>query len=201
MTPLTVLIGFLAVTIILIEVIIAVPGIIRTRPGKAAAFVALFVLPAVGGWAGFERHMETSKTTQFCLSCHIMEPYGRSLSVDDQTWIPAAHFQNNRVPRDNACFTCHTNYTMYGDYKAKIRGLHHVWAQYVTGPKLPLHLYEPFNNRECLHCHGEARSFLDNAIHSAIVADLRSNGTSCLSCHETVHNISHLTEVKFWKPE
>src|SRR5581483_5665623 len=104
MTPLAVLIGFLAVTIILIEVVIAVPGMIRSRSGKALAFLAFFVFPAIGGWAGFDRHMEQAKTTGFCLSCHIMEPYGRSLYVDDSTWIPAAHFHNNRVPRDNACF-------------------------------------------------------------------------------------------------
>src|SRR5215472_11977717 len=170
MTPLAILVLFLTVTIILIVGVIAAPSIIRNRSGKVLAFLALFVLPAIGGWAGFDRHLEQSKTTQFCLSCHIMEPYGRSLHVDDN-WIPAAHYQNNRVPRDNACFTCHTNYTMYGDYKAKIRGFHHVWAQYVTGPKLPLHLYEPFNNRECLHCHGEARVFLTNDIHSAVIAD------------------------------
>ena len=35
MTPLAVLIGFLAVTILLIEFVIAVPGIIRSRSGKA----------------------------------------------------------------------------------------------------------------------------------------------------------------------
>jgi cytochrome c-type protein NapC len=201
MTPLAILLAFLAVTIILIALIVAVPGIVRSRSGKTLAFLALFVLPTIGGWAGFERQMEVSKTTQFCLSCHIMAPYGQSLHVDDPSWIPAAHFQNNRVPRDNACFTCHTNYTMYGDYKAKIRGFHHVWAQYVTGPKLPLHLYEPFNNRECLHCHGEARVFLQNEIHAAVIDDLRSNSTSCLSCHDTVHNVSHLSEVKFWKAQ
>jgi len=196
MTPLAILALFLVVTIIMIGLIVAVPGITHMRSGKILAFLALFLLPAIGGWAGLNQHMERSKTTQFCLSCH-------SLQVDDKNWIPAAHFQNNRVPRDHACFTCHTNYTLYGDYKAKMRGFHHVWAQYVTGPKLPIHLYEPYNNRECLHCHGEARAFLDNPIHSAQIDDLRNNTTSCLTsgCHDTVHNVNHLNEVKFWKPE
>src|SRR5215813_12315419 len=109
MTPLAILALFLTVTVLLIGAIIAAPGVVRTRSGKILAFLALFVLPTIGGWAGFDRHMETAKTTRFCLSCHIMEPYGRSLSVDDNSWIPAAHFQNNRVPRDTACFTCHTS--------------------------------------------------------------------------------------------
>lgn len=203
MTPLAILIVLLIVTILLIAVIVAMPGITQTRGGKVLAFLALFLMPTIGGWTGFDEHMERAKTTQFCLSCHIMEPWGRSLDVDDKNYVPAWHFQNNRVPRDHACFTCHTNYTMYGDYNAKIRGFHHVWAQYVTGPKLPIHLYEPYNNRECLHCHGEARVFLENPIHSAQIDDLRSNTTSCLNsgCHDTIHNTSHLNEVKFWKPE
>ena len=175
----------------------------RVPGGRILAFIALFLLPVVAIAAGLSQQLQRSKSTQFCLSCHVMEDYGKSLLVDDKSYIPAAHFQNNRVPRDHACFTCHTNYTMYGDFNAKIRGFHHVWAQYVTGPKLPIHLYEPYNNRECLHCHGEARVFLENPIHSAQIDDLRSNTISCLSsgCHDTIHNTGHLDEVKFWKPE
>jgi cytochrome c nitrite reductase small subunit len=200
MTPLAILVLFLVATVALIALIVAEPEVTRTITGKALAFTALFVLPAIGGWAGFDRHMESSKETQFCLSCHIMAPYGQSLYVD-ANWVPASHFQNNRVPRERACFTCHTTYTLYGDYKAKIRGFRHLWAEYVTGPRLPIHLYQPYNNRECLHCHGEARVFLENAIHSAIMQDLRNDSTSCLSCHEPVHNVSHLSEVNFWKPK
>lgn len=198
MTPLVILVLFLLATVMLITVIVAAPGIVRNRGGKALAFMAFFVMPTIGGWAGFDRHMKQAKTTGFCLSCHIMEPYGQSLNVDDPNWIPAAHFQNNRVPRDRACFTCHTNYTLYGDYKAKIRGFRHVWAQYVSGPSVPLHLYEPFNNRECLHCHGDARAFVENPIHTGQLVELGSNATSCLTCHDTVHNVTHLKEIKLW---
>ena len=79
--------------------------------------------------------------------------------MDDKSYIPAAHFQNNFVPRDHACFTCHTDYTMFGDYKAKWRGVHHVWVQYFGKIPKPedIKLYTPYNNRECLHCHAGAR--------------------------------------------
>ena len=46
--------------------------------------------------------MERAKETTFCLSCHVMQPYGQSLYVDDAHYIPAAHFQNHRVPADQA---------------------------------------------------------------------------------------------------
>jgi hypothetical protein len=71
-------------------------------------FLAFFIFPILAGSLGYNHHMERSKQTTFCLSCHVMEPYGRSLHVDDPTWLPAAHYQNNRVPRDEACYTCHT---------------------------------------------------------------------------------------------
>ena len=80
------------------------------------------------------------------------------------------------------------------------------WAQYVTGPKQPLHLYHPYNNRECLHCHEGARSFEQGTTHNAdpeIMQQIRDNKMSCLSsgCHETIHNVAQLNNVKYWKPQ
>src|SRR4051812_3863420 len=97
----------------------------RSREGRILAFVALAVLPAVSIWAGFGEHMERATTTSFCLSCHVMTDYGKSLHYDDRSYLPAAHFQNNRVPPDRACYTCHTDYAMFGAEKAKLHGLRH----------------------------------------------------------------------------
>ncbi|HEY2915527.1 MAG TPA: hypothetical protein VGK21_19325, partial [Candidatus Angelobacter sp.] len=145
------------------------------------------------------------KQTSFCLSCHIMGQYGQSLYVDDASYIPASHFQNGRVPHDQACYTCHTDYSMFGGFKAKFGGLHHIYVQYVTGPKLPLKLYHPYNNRECLHCHEGSRSFEQGVMHTAepqTMADIKSNKLSCLTsgCHDTIHNVKELDRVKYWKP-
>jgi len=106
----------------LIGVFVARPGITVTRGGKIMAFLVLFVLPILCGAMGISSELERSKTTKFCLSCHIMEPYGQSLRVDDPSYLAAAHFQNHRVPADNACYTCHTNYAMFGSVKAKMAG-------------------------------------------------------------------------------
>ena len=172
--------------------------------GKQFAFVALFLLPLVAAFLGASEHMERSKSTDFCLSCHIMEPYGRSLLIDDASYIPAAHFQNARIDRSEACYTCHTDYVMYGSVLAKVRGLRHVYMQYIGGAKPPLHLYSPYHNRECLHCHAGARSFEQGAVHNAdpsIMAGIKANQISCVSsgCHETVHNVAHLADLKFWQ--
>lgn len=184
----------------LILLLVFRPALTANRNGKILAFVALFALPVLCSFVGTSEHMERSKQTTFCLSCHIMEPYGRSLHVDDAHYIPAAHFQNHRIPTDQACYTCHEDYVLYGGIRAKWRGLHHVYAQYLGTPMQPLHLYVPYNNRECLHCHLGARSFEESPTHTALRDDLVSNQASCLTsgCHDTVHNVAGLDKVKFW---
>lgn len=196
----------LAVTIGIIVIVVAKPEITMARGGKILAFIGLFIFPGFVALLGFDSHVERSKKTTFCLSCHIMGPYGKSLYVDDPSYIPAAHFQNGRVPRDQACYTCHTDYTIYyGGIRAKIRGLHHIYVQYLGKPNNPIHLYSPYNNRECLHCHEGSRSFEQGAVHTAdpqTMVDIKSNKLSCLSsgCHDTVHNIPKLNQVKYWEP-
>jgi nitrate/TMAO reductase-like tetraheme cytochrome c subunit len=105
----------------------------RERGGRVLAFLGILALPSLAFAVGFNAHVERSKKREFCLSCHIMEPYGKSLAIDDEEYVPASHVQNNRVHRDEACFTCHTTYALYGDIKAKIGGLRHIasttWAR------------------------------------------------------------------------
>jgi cytochrome c-type protein NapC len=194
----------IAAAIVLAAIVIVRPSITASSGGKILAFMALFLVPLFVAFAGASEHMERSKQTEFCLSCHIMEPYGRSLRIDDASYVPAAHFQNARIPRDAACYTCHTDYVMYGGIRSKIRGLRHVYMQYLSTPPTPIKLYNPYQNRECLHCHAGARSFEQGAIHSAdpsIMAAIKSGQMSCMTsgCHQNIHNVSHLAELKFWK--
>ena len=178
----------------------------RSREGKMLAFVALFALPVMAAWAGFSEQMDRAESTKFCLSCHIMDDFGKSLYIDDPSYIPAAHFQNNRVPRDQACYTCHTNYTMFGTVTAKMHGLRHLWVQYIgTVPKPEaIKLYDAYNNRECLHCHLGARNFEEGSAHNKVpdrLSLIKSNKLSCVSsgCHEFVHDVASLKDDTFWK--
>lgn len=178
----------------------------RSREGKMAAFVALLILPVIVGWTGFNAHMDRATSTRFCLSCHVMQDFGKSLYIDDPSYIPARHFQNNRIPRDHACYTCHTEYTMFGGVKAKMRGLEHVWVQYARGAPRPedVKLYEPFSNNECLHCHLGARRFEEASAHGRtpdLLTQVKSGRKSCISggCHEFIHDIASLKDAPLWK--
>lgn len=193
-------------TIGLTAVILMYPELTRQRGGKVSAFFPLFIMPVVVGALVARDHLERSKETSFCLSCHVMEDYGKSLYLDDPVALPAIHFQNHRVSPEAACYTCHTNYTMYGDISSKLRGLRHVYVQYLgrVPAAAEIKLYQPFNNRECLHCHAGARGFEENGVHSAdpdALVQMKSNQISCLSCHDTVHAIGTLDKAKFWNPK
>lgn len=174
------------------------PALTSTPRGKAFAFLVFFVLPlAITGLAA-AAHLEKAKSTEFCLSCHVMEPYGQSLAFADTDAVPAAHYQNRLVPRESACFTCHTTYTLFGDFKAKMNGLKHVWIYYTDQTPQKISLYEPYNNRECLSCHGASRSFLESAGHEGLFPDLRANTASCLDCHSLVHDVQNLKAHQTW---
>ncbi len=194
-----VLVAVILAAIALIVLLVLRPSLTAVRGGRILAFLAFLVLPVLATAMGISAHLEQSKSTEFCLSCHVMEPYGRSLQVDDETWLPAQHFQNNRVPRDRACFTCHADYTMFCDAKAKLRGLRHVYVNYLGDIPEKIQLYEAYNNRECLHCHAGARSFEESDLHKEMRADQGSNTTSCLECHDAVHNVGELEGKPLWK--
>jgi cytochrome c-type protein NapC len=203
--PTTILIAIILVAVALVGVVILKPSITITRGGKILAFVSIFIFPALSGSMGFNEHMQQSKSTEFCTSCHVMQDYGKSLSINDPAHLPAAHFQNNRVPRDRACYTCHTDYTMFGGMKSKLRGLRHVYAQYLGKVPDKVELYTPYNNRECLHCHGGARNFKEGATHNLEEGRLQliqSGQLSCTStgCHDAGHSVKDLSSKSFWTP-
>jgi cytochrome c-type protein NapC len=191
-------IAFVLLTALVIVIVISRPSLVSGTGGKTLALVAIAVLPAVATTFGLNAQLEASKTTEFCLSCHVMEPYGESLELDDQAHVPAAHFQNSRVPRDHACYSCHTTYSLYGDAEAKLKGMKHLWINYFGTIPEKIQLYEPFKNRECLHCHDGARTFEENEFHQEYRQELTTNETSCLECHDQTHDIENLAGLERW---
>ena len=193
------IIVFILVTIGIIAGLVLRPAFTKEKGGKIIAFLGFFILPFLALGIGTMLHLEHSKTTDFCLSCHVMEPYGESLYIDDSDDLPASYFQNNRIPRESACYACHATYTMFGGVQAKLRGLKHVYINYLGKIPEEIELYSPFENRECLHCHDGARSFVENEMHVDILADLRVNAVSCIDCHNLTHNTAELESFNFWQ--
>lgn len=193
--------SIIAIVISMLLLLELKPEIAQEQGGKILAFAALFILPTAAVVMGSTEHLERSKKTEFCLSCHPMHDYGRSLFVDDKEFVPANHFQNKRISREQACFTCHTDYTMYGDLSAKIRGVKHLYVQYLGTIPDTLKLYAAYNNRECLQCHSDARTFEGNKHHKetdTTLAAIKDNRLSCMTsgCHDVIHNVREVHELK-----
>ena len=196
-----ILICQIALSIVLAAVFLIRPSLTSAAGWKIVAFIGLCVLPALCILGGMNTHVQRSEQTQFCVSCHVMIPYGKSLYADDPSHIPAQHFQNHRVPPDMACYSCHADYSIYGPLKDKMQGLKRIYMQYVSTPPNPITIPGGFKNAQCLHCHLGARGFEENPVHAAMMDSLKSNQTSCLTsgCHDTAHDVANLNHQKFWK--
>lgn len=169
-----------------------------SRGGWIAVVLAVCVLPAIATTSGTTYAVKASSTTEFCLECHEMGEYGRSLFIDDRTVLPAVHYQNRLVDRDHTCFVCHTDYAMFGDFKAKLNGLKHVWVHYVGDVPETFELYQPYPNHNCLHCHEDGRRYVESPVHADKLEALTNNEISCLKCHNRGHALEQVEEGNFW---
>ena len=195
-----ILIVLIALTIVLAGVFLVRSSVTGGITGKILAFVGLCVLPVLCISAGWSVHEQRSEQTSSCIACHSMETHGKSLYIADASYIPAQHFQNHLVPPDKACYTCHTDYATYGSLKDKLRGLKYIYMQYVSTPPKIIRVSGGYSNLQCLHCHADARGFSDNPTHAAIMGSLTTNQTSCLTCHDMIHNASEVGHLKMWVP-
>jgi nitrate/TMAO reductase-like tetraheme cytochrome c subunit len=166
--------------------------------GKGAAkvmmFICLMLFPALWGTAVITHNLNTAKSVSFCESCHIMQPYVESLQVDDDEPLSAVHYQNNWIPQEEACYACHTTYTLFGGLKSKIAGLRHMYVYYIKGAPEKLKMYEQYQNSACLRCHGMSKKFKKTKKHhktKKMMSQIMEGQKSCLarSCHELGHLI------------
>src|SRR5690606_28526758 len=112
--------------------------------------------------------------------------------------LPATHYQNRLVERDHACYECHTDYAMWGDFKAKINGLKHVWVHYIGEIPEEIELYQPYPNYNCLHCHADGRRYVEAAPHQGQLKVLPSGEVSCLTGHGKGHALEQVEEGNLW---
>lgn len=190
-----IVIGFAGLNIILLVALFVEQQVVLRTWGKILFFLAAIALPTLVVTATTALNIKNSENVSFCLSCHEMGVYGNSLKENDNEMIPAIHYQNNWVKQEVACYQCHTDYTMFGTIKAKIRGVRHVYVHYMKGAPKKMKLYEPYNNRECLRCHENAKNFAKTSKHKQdpeMLVRLKTNKQSCMDkgCHDVTHEVS-----------
>jgi len=167
--------------------------------GRIALLVGIVVLPLLLSIGNLSFGFHESSQTRFCLSCHEMQRHGQSLFVDDKHALAAAHYQNRLIDRETVCYSCHKDYALFGDARAKLNGLRHVWAHYVAGVPEKLALYKPYSSANCLHCHDDARRFREQPAHVPVMEQLTSGGLACLSCHRVAHDMAKVEARELWQ--
>ena len=180
------------------------PAITAIARGQDARVCGMFLLPArCCACLGTIEHIERSKQTRFCLCCHIMEPHGKSLYVDDQHTCPPRIFRTIAFPSTRPvtpaipitlctaaippkCAACATSTC-------------NIWA---SRPQPDIKLYTPIQQSRMPALPSRRAIVRKHPMHMAIHDDLVSNQMSCISsgCHDTVHNVASLDSVKFWSP-
>jgi cytochrome c-type protein NapC len=199
MLPTQLIIALFAGILVVVLLLVGARALAAHTAGRVALLLGLVVLPLLLSAGNFSFGVAESSTTRFCLSCHEMERYGRSLFADNRQALSAVHYQNRLVDRDTTCYGCHKDYALFGDVKAKLNGLRHVWAHYVTGVPEKIALYRPYPSSNCLHCHDDGRRFIEAAPHQAILNNLYDGSTSCLSCHRVAHDMAKVDANQLWQ--
>jgi cytochrome c nitrite reductase small subunit len=146
--------------------------------------LALLVMPGIALLTGAGQILDDAKRPEFCGSCHVMTPWMNDLKNPESTTLAAVHYQNRYILADQ-CYGCHADYTMFGGVEAKWAGVNHLWKYMRGAYTLPLRIRSPFNTRNCLHCHGEAKVFRQAHVESQEQID--SGDLTCLDCHAPVH--------------
>lgn len=178
----------LALLVALPAAALLVRGLVRGR--LPAALAAAGVLLPVGAYAlGSFYMLEGSKQTSFCGSCHVMTPLLASLDAEDGG-LAGTHFARGLVPHDEACYTCHSGYGIWGGFDAKVAGVMHM-VRTVTGRyELPLKVNAPFDIDSCLGCHAVTATFRDVEAHrnEELQKQLLAREMSCTGiCHPPAH--------------
>ena len=150
-------------------------------------FVGLALLPLVLTFVGYVHGFREMETVQSCGSCHVMTPYVNDLTDPKSEALAPVHFKNRYI-QEHHCYTCHTDYGMFGTAAAKMEGVRHIYY-HVTGTyTLPIKIAKPYSNVRCLSCHAESQKFQKSEGHSAEVQpQLIAGSVSCLDCHAPAH--------------
>lgn len=163
-------------------------GVIRGRlPAGYAAAAVLLPIAAYG--LGALHMLEGSKQVAFCGSCHVMTPIVQSLQGKDDS-LASIHYTRGLVPHDQACFTCHSGYGIWGGIDAKMAGMMHMVRTATGWYTLPLTHNGPFDIDSCLGCHAYAASFRAVEAHQDpdVQKALLSREMSCTgACHPAAH--------------
>ncbi|HEY1252677.1 MAG TPA: NapC/NirT family cytochrome c [Thermoanaerobaculia bacterium] len=164
-----------------------------TTISKAFLFGSILVLPVIVVFLATAQGMQESMTVDACGHCHVMDGHVQDLRNPKSESLAAVHYKNRYI-QENHCYTCHSDYGMFGTVSAKMEGLGHVWHNTTGHYEKPIKIAKPYSNLRCLNCHSGSQKFL--AKHDAEELPKLAAGTdSCLDCHGPAHTPAETKEA------
>ena len=153
---------------------------------KMLAFLSLIVFSSMSVSVANYHVFSGVKEVSSCSSCHVMRPMVNDMTDPSSQTLAARHFANKWIPRQQ-CYTCHTDYGLSGNLKAKMDGYRHL-ARYTTGTYMePIASPSLYDTDNCMKCHSDTRKFEVVSSHIAIRERLSDSSISCLNCHGSAH--------------
>jgi hypothetical protein len=184
----------------LVAAAICVIGLVRGRLGETLFVTGVAFLPALAFALSDVVLMERSTQTEFCTSCHLMQPVHDS-TVDENDSLASIHVTRGAVPTATSCYTCHSGYGMWGTLDAKLAGTRHMLHTVLGSYELPLKHHGTYNIDSCLSCHAESSRFRSGdaqAAHLAVEESLLAGEMTCTGmCHPAAHPPEALTGEEF----
>lgn len=153
---------------------------------KLLGLFGMLLVPTAAVSLGAYQMLEGNKEMNACVRCHVMRPMAVDMEDPQSETLAAKHYRNKWIA-DEQCFHCHTDYGFSGTIEAKLTGLRHLLVYTSRTYHEPIQLGKPFNNRNCMHCHGGTPKYDNAEMHGVMAESIVSNETSCTSCHGEPH--------------
>lgn len=156
-----------------------------TAASKALLFGTIFLIPLFVVFLSTAHGMQAAMTVDACGECHAMAGHVADLRNPKSDSLAATHYKNRSI-QENHCYTCHSDYGMFGSVSAKLTGLRHIYYDTTGNYEKPIKIRVPYPNVRCLSCHGGAQNFLAKHEKDQIER-LMTGKDSCLDCHGPAH--------------
>ena len=187
--------GGLPIAIALVAMALCAAIVIRGRLGDTLLALGLVALPVTAFALSNAVLLDRSRNTDFCMSCHIMEPLLEVVS-DAEPTLAAVHISRGAVRTNQSCYGCHSGYGLWGDVGAKLAGVGHMVATLTGRYELPLRIHGRYDIDACLACHAESGRFRAVVAHQLpdIQQALLAGEMGCTgACHPAAHPPEALT--------
>jgi cytochrome c nitrite reductase small subunit len=181
--------GGLPIAIALVAMLLCAAIVIRGRMGDSLKAVGLVALPLTAFALADAVLLERSKNTDFCMSCHVMEPLLAVVSETEPT-LASVHISRGALRTHQSCYGCHSGYGLWGDVEAKLAGVGHMVATVTGRYELPLRIHGRFDIDACLACHAEGVGFRRVSAHrlADVQRALLDGQMGCSGpCHPAAH--------------